>query len=109
MARAIRISGGDNVATLLDACAAGEEVIVQGDAQVIRLAAGEPIAEGHKVALVRIPRGEAVIKFGTVIGTASRRIAPGGWVHLQNLASGYDQRSQTLSTESGAPTDTVYR
>jgi hypothetical protein len=109
MARAIRISGGDNVATLLDACAAGEEVVVQGDARVIRLAASEPIAEGHKVALIAIPRGEVVIKFGTVIGTAMQRIAPGSWVHLQNLASGYDQRSQTLNTESGAPTDTVYR
>ncbi len=109
MAQAIRISGGDNVATLLDACAAGEEVIIQGDARVIRVAAVEPIAEGHKVALTTIPQGAAVIKFGTVIGTARKRIATGSWVHLHNLASGYDERSQTLDTGSGAPTDTVYR
>jgi altronate dehydratase small subunit len=109
MAKAIRISGGDNVATLLDACASGEEVIVQGDARVFRLAAVETIAEGHKVALVGIPGGGPVIKFGTVIGTARRPITPGSWVHLHNLASGYDERSQTLDTHSGAATDTVYR
>lgn len=109
MAKAIRISAGDNVATLLDACAAGEEVIVRGDARVLRLAAVEAIAEGHKVALVTIPDGGPVIKFGTVIGTARRPMAPGSWVHLHNLASGYDERSQTLDTHSGAATDTVYR
>ena len=109
MARAIRISGADNVATLLDACAAGQEIIVQGDAPVTGLLAIEPIAEGHKVALMAIPNGGPVIKFGTVIGSARRRIEPGGWVHLHNCASGYDARSQTLNTESGAPTDTVYR
>jgi len=109
MARAIRISGGDNVATLLDACAAGQEIIIQGEVPAIRLAAIEPIPEGHKVALIAIPDGEPVIKFGTVIGKARQRISRGGWVHLHNCASGYDERSQTLDTESGAPTDTVYR
>lgn len=109
MARAIRISGGDNVATLLDACSAGQEIIVLGNAPLIRLAAIEPIAEGHKVALIEILNGGPVIKFETMIGKARQRIAPGSWVHLHNLASRYDERSQTLDTDSGAPTDTVYR
>lgn len=109
MARAIRISGLDNVATLLDNGAAGEDVVVLGDKPGVRHLLLEPIAEGHKVALLPIPKGGPVVKFGTVIGTARKPIEPGAWIHLHNCASGYDERSQTLDAQSGAPTDTVYK
>lgn len=108
MARAIQIIAADNVATLLDDCPAGQEIMVSGGAPG-KLHALEHVAEGHKIALRPIPEGGSVIKFGTPIGHALRPIAAGAWVHLHNLASNYDTRSQSLDVESGAPTDTVYR
>ena len=109
MARAIQIISSDNVATLFDDCPAGEEIVVTGNDAGARLRALEHVAEGHKVALRPIPEGAAVIKFGTPIGRATRSIAAGAWVHLHNLASSYDTRSQSLDAQSGAPTDTQYR
>jgi galactarate dehydratase len=44
------------------------------------------IPSGHKIAVRTIPQGEVVLKYGQVIGRASRDIAPGEHVHLQNLA-----------------------
>ncbi len=46
----------------------------------------ERIARGHKVALAAIPVGAPVLKYGQVIGVASRPIAPGEHVHSHNLA-----------------------
>lgn len=44
------------------------------------------IAQGHKMALTAIAPGEPVVKYGQVIGVASRPIARGEHVHTQNLA-----------------------
>lgn len=49
--------------------------------------AREPIDLGHKVALVPIPAGSIVHKFGVPIGRATRPIAAGAHVHTHNLAS----------------------
>ncbi len=42
----------------------------------------------HKVALVPIARGEAILKYGQVIGFASADIAPGEHVHTHNCEMG---------------------
>jgi altronate hydrolase len=42
---------------------------------------------GHKVALVPIKKGEAVLKYGQIIGFASRDIASGEHVHVHNVAA----------------------
>ncbi|HZZ81671.1 MAG TPA: altronate dehydratase family protein [Gemmataceae bacterium] len=42
---------------------------------------------GHKLALKPIKKGEAVYKYGQIIGFASKDIAPGDWVHVHNLAA----------------------
>ena len=103
MKKAFQISSADNVATLLaDADAETIEVIGRGS-----LALREKIPLGHKVALAAIPANGAVMKFGVRIGHATRAIAPGDWVHLHNCASDYDERSNTLDNETGAPTDTT--
>ena len=107
MARCFQVHPQDNVATLLD------DVNGDGDVQVLGshgapVAVHESIKLGHKVALRAIPTGEAIVKFGVAIGHASRDIAAGEWVHLHNLASNFDERSQTLDLHSGAATDTKY-
>lgn len=79
----LMISGRDNVATALEALAAGREIDVNGLAVTVR----EPIPTGHKVAVRPIPAGEVVIKYGSPIGTATAAIAPGDHVHVHNVAS----------------------
>jgi galactarate dehydratase len=43
------------------------------------------IPQGHKMALQQIPRGNAIRKYGQVIGYATNDIAPGTHVHTQNV------------------------
>lgn len=46
-----------------------------------------PLKMGHKVALSDIALGQPVLKYGHVIGIATRPIAAGEWVHTHNLAN----------------------
>ena len=45
----------------------------------------EDIPHGHKIAARPIAKGEAVLKYNTIIGYAGEDIAPGKWVHSHNL------------------------
>jgi hypothetical protein len=81
--RAVVIDASDNVATVTAAVAKGEAVTLPDGGQLV---SRDPVAEGHKIALVAIARGEVVRKYGHPIGTAARDIAPGEHVHTHNLA-----------------------
>ena len=81
----LRLSPTDNVAVATGNFDAGAEA--QLDGVVIHLL--DRIAVGHKVALVEIPVGEKVIKFGCPIGSATRAIRAGEHVHTHNLKSDY--------------------
>ncbi len=83
MTDAIQIHVSDNVATAIHDIAAGD-ILTIGAA---RIAAGEAIARGHKIALAPISRGERVIKYGFPIGIATTDIAVGAHVHSHNLAT----------------------
>lgn len=75
----IRLSSRDNVGVARQSIAAGtaldDGIVAQDD-----------IPSGHKMALAAIGQGQAVLKYGQVIGTATADIGPGQHVHLQNLA-----------------------
>lgn len=105
--RCFRVNPGDNVATLLDDAEPGP-LQVLGEGADGPLALREPIRLGHKVALQDIPIGENIVKFGVPIGQATTLIARGAWVHLHNVTSEFDERSQTLDVQTGATTDTRY-
>lgn len=77
----------DNVAVSLSDLAAGEVVQVPLGAEVHPVALKDPIPFGHKFALVSIEVGQAVIKYGEIIGEATKRIEPGMHVHTHNLES----------------------
>lgn len=77
--RWIRLDERDNVAVALTPLKAGEEVLA--------VTVAEPIALGHKLALVAIPEGAEVIKYGEVVGIATTAIAPGHHVHVHNVRS----------------------
>ncbi len=106
MTRGFQIHPADNVATLLADTAPGRVRVIGAVEREVK--ANAVIKLGHKVALVELKPGDAVIKYGVRIGHASQEISPGDWVHLHNLASDLDERSSTLDGETGAPTDTKY-
>jgi hypothetical protein len=83
MSGVLRISERDNVATALGPLEPGEHVEVGGRSVVVR----DRVPNGHKVALMRIASGEAVLKYGSPIGHATTDIEPGAHVHVHNLAS----------------------
>ncbi len=103
MTDAFRIHPQDNVATLLGDGA--DTVALVGGGEVLL---SEPVAMGHKVALADIAQGDAVVKFGIPIGTASSAIRAGDWVHLHNCASRFDDRSGGFDVVTGAAKDMAY-
>ena len=82
---AIAIDTSDNVATCLHAVEAGVDVSVKSGPDVITVTAADAIPRGHKIALEEIAGGDAVRKYGEVIGKASTAIAPGQHVHTHNV------------------------
>lgn len=84
----IRIHPSDNVAVALRPAEAGTECLG------VRLAEGIPA--GHKVALIEIPAGSSVLKYGYGIGVASTAIAAGTHVHTHNVRGNLPERLDTL-------------
>ncbi|MGO4831300.1 UxaA family hydrolase, partial [Rhizobiaceae sp. 2RAB30] len=77
-ARTLRLSGEDNVVVAADRIEAGTNVVAGVETR-------QRIPFGHKIAARPIAEGEAVVKFGQIIGFASKPIAPGDWVHEHNV------------------------
>jgi altronate hydrolase len=76
---ALQIHPADSVAVALRAIAAGEEIA--------GVPATSDIPQGHKLALVDLPAGTVVMKYGQPIGRASAAIAAGDHVHSHNLVT----------------------
>ncbi|NKC16438.1 MAG: hypothetical protein GKR94_30785 [Gammaproteobacteria bacterium] len=74
----------DNVATSLGALERGI-VVNLPDAGLLTVA--DTIPFGHKLALSDIEAGGDIVKYGQVIGRATRRIERGEWVHTHNVES----------------------
>ena len=87
MDRVLKIDPKDNVATCLAAFDEGAQVaIADGSAQLsVRLRSTIPF--GHKFALIDIASGDPVLKYGVVVGRATKAIAAGEHVHLHNIES----------------------
>ena len=94
MAKALKINPRDNVAVVLADVAPGEEVVVTTENQVVRLAARQAIAFGHKIALTELDNDQPIIKYGEEIGRAQGMIGAGEWIHLHNLTCrrGHDKQ-----------------
>ena len=81
---ALVITPRDNVATALESLVPGQVLEINGQ----RITVAEATPRGHKVALRPIGAGEAVLKYGSSIGTATADIPAGAHVHTHNVASG---------------------
>lgn len=93
----IQLHNDDNVvvarATLLQGTHIAEGVVALGR-----------IPPGHKVAVRAIQEGEPVFKYNQIIGFATRPIAPGEHVHVQNMGMGEFAKDYAYG-ESVQPTD----
>ncbi len=84
---ALLIHPSDNTVTLLDPVREGEKVVFLRGGEQASVTALSDVPFGHKVAIRAIAEGEPVIKYGETIGSASRAIREGEYVHTQNLDS----------------------
>jgi arabinonate dehydratase len=80
---AVQLRPNDNVAVAARNLDKGAEL--QLGQQVVQLA--DRIGLGHKIALQDIKKGEAVYKYGQIIGFAGEDIAAGNHVHVHNLTA----------------------
>jgi altronate dehydratase small subunit len=89
MVKAIQIDGDDNVATVTSNVGVGEvvEVLSPEGSVLITPKVVDNIEFGHKLALHGLNVGENVVKYGEVIGVASKPISVGAWVHTHNVES----------------------
>src|SRR5260370_31241751 len=80
---AVQLRPKDNVAVAARHLA--EEMEIQHDGATLGLP--QRIGMGHKLALRDIKKGEAVYKYGQIIGFASQDIPVGSHVHVHNVAA----------------------
>ena len=75
----IRLNNSDNVVVARVDIAAGTEISEE------RIVCNDSISFGHKIAIRTVKTGEAVIKYGQIIGFAESDIKPGELVHTHNI------------------------
>jgi altronate hydrolase len=96
---AVHLRPGDNVAVARKPIPAGTALRLGGDTVTV---AG-PIKMGHKFAVRPIAEGDAVHKYGQVIGFAGRPIGVGEHVHVQNVKLGSFERDYAFCADRPAP------
>jgi altronate dehydratase small subunit len=84
---AVAIKAQDNVATALRALRKEEIAAVGVGEQVVEVVLAEDVEFGHKFALIDIVAGDDIIKYGEVIGRATRPIPVGAHAHVHNVES----------------------
>ena len=96
---AVHLRPVDNLAVAARQLAAG--LVVEHKGRTITLT--ERIGLGHKLALCPIRAGEAVYKYGQIIGFASQDIAPGELIHEHNLSAGAFERDYAYCIDCPPP------
>jgi altronate hydrolase len=99
-AEVLQLATDDNVVLALHEVAAGERLGATG------ITARVAIPAGHKAAIVTIPAGEPIRKYGQIIGFASVDIAPGDHVHLHNVMVKTFERDAATGINA-TPTDFI--
>ncbi len=89
----IRLHPADNVWVARAPIALGQDLPGLG------LRARAQVPAGHKIAARAIAEGEAVRKYDTVIGVATRDLAPGEYVHTHNLRMAEGAQDPAFGTD----------
>ena len=84
---AVMLTEADNVATALKDLAQGEDARVGVGDRTFLVPVRQPIAFGHKLAVTDIRLGDAIRKYGEVIGRATQDIPAGTHAHVHNEES----------------------
>ncbi len=74
----IKINDIDNVAITVNQISKGTRIIED-------ILTNEDIPQGHKIALVDIPRGGEIIRYGVILGYAVENIKQGDWINESKL------------------------
>ena len=82
---AIAVDKKDNVATALCQLEQGNPVRVEMEDHAVDVTLLQTIPFGHKFALKDIKSGEPIIKYGEVIGLATKKVMKGEHVHVHNV------------------------
>lgn len=85
MKRVLLAAKGDTVGSALDDIEPGDRVSCVSSWGETQAEARERVPFGFKMAVVSIPVGGDILKYGEVIGRASRAIAAGDCVHIHNV------------------------
>ena len=83
----IILNDKDNVATAVQVLAKGQKARVRLNREEVEILMTEDIPYGHKFAVRDITAGEDILKYGEVIGHATKSIAGGSHAHVQNIES----------------------
>ena len=89
-----------------DSVAIARNVLPSGAPLAPGLATARRVPAGHKVALRPHAAGDAVRRYGQIIGFATEAIAPGDWVHTHNLSMGEFARNYAWGVDA-KPTEPV--
>ncbi|MFX1311515.1 MAG: UxaA family hydrolase [Promethearchaeota archaeon] len=81
----ILLNSKDNCATVLEDLPKNSDILFRNRHIILN----HLIPLGHKFALVNIPKGEYIIKYGEIIGVATEDIKKGDWIHTHNIKSAY--------------------
>jgi altronate hydrolase len=95
----VQLSPEDNVAVAAQNLVPGSEVQVGA----VRLQPAGRVGLGHKLAIRSIKKGEAVTKYGQIIGFAKEDIAPGDHVHVHNLGADNFERDYAFCRDCPPP------
>jgi len=90
----IRLNKSDNVVVARTDIAAGTEIAEE------KITCRDKIGFGHKVAVSAIKSGQPVIKYGQIIGFASKDVQPGEHVHSHNLSMGDFDRDYAFCADA---------
>jgi altronate dehydratase small subunit len=83
--KTVMMNADDKVAVALEDIPAGAIVQVTYQGSSYKIDVRDTIEFGHKFAVMAIGQGEDILKYGEVIGAATRDIIPGEHVHIHNL------------------------
>jgi altronate hydrolase len=96
---AVQLRPDDNIAVAARNLPKGLEVQVNGTV----LKTSDRVGLGHKIALRPIRKGEAVTKYGQIIGFASADIPAGAHVHVHNVSAAAFERDYAFCRDRPSP------
>jgi altronate hydrolase len=96
---AVQLRPNDNVAVAARGLPAGTQVAFNGGT----LDLPHHVKMGHKFAVHAIKEGDAITKYGQIIGFAGRDIPPGDHVHVHNVKLGSFERDYAFCRDMPKP------